>query len=107
MKQIFEVRSNPVFTPVESKTEFKLETQIEIVLIHTDGKIYLLNKKEDNIVTQSKIAESRFVINEEALQTMITDLTLHLKKLQNMKSNATKINSLVKYMQESDKGEMP
>lgn len=94
MKDIISVRSNPYYTQSE---QGKIEPQLELILIHTNGKTYNIVKKNLNAVP--KIDETRFIVNSELIQQLITDLQLHQKKLEYYRKNADAINSLANHIE--------
>jgi hypothetical protein len=98
MKQIISVKSNAYYTQEEQQNEFALNPMLELVIIHTDGKEYKFTKND--LSSSTKIAETRMILTPEMLQSLITDLQLHQKKLNGIRKNADQLNSLVKHINE-------
>ena len=96
MKHILDVRSNPYFTQNEDQNEFKLEPSLELVIIHSDGKNYEIEKNK--LKSTTKLSEIRLIVNPEMLQALITDLQLHQKMFETIKANAEQLNSLVRHL---------
>lgn len=100
MKQLLEVRSNAHYTQPESeKDEFELKAWLELVIIHTNGKKYEVKGK--SIVTETAIAESRFIVSPEMLTQLISDLQMQQKKMEGIRHNAEKLTSLVRYVSQA------
>jgi hypothetical protein len=100
MKEVIDIRSNLIFG-IEDKTGALLP-RMEIVIIHTDGKIY--TKDDDNeqkLVVNQKYEESRLIVNAETLSSFITELQFHKKKLDSLRANADQLNSLIKFASEN------
>lgn len=100
MKQIISVRSNTHYTQKEEEKEFRLNPMLELIIIYADGKNYKLTKND--LQSSPKIVETRMIISPEMLQSLITDLQLHQKKLDNIRKNSEQLNSLVKHITSSD-----
>jgi hypothetical protein len=100
MKQIIAVNSNPFYTQVEEKGNFTLRATLELVIVHSDGKEYEIEK--DAFIGKNKLSEIRLLVSPEMLQGLITDLQLHQKTLDGIRKNADQINSLIKYVQEGE-----
>jgi hypothetical protein len=96
MKQMISVRSNPYFTQKENEKTFQLQSCLEVVIIHTDGKKYKLGKND--FIAEANFNESRFIVNSEMLSSLITELQLHQKKLEVFRQNADKINGLINHL---------
>lgn len=101
MKQIITVYSNPHFTQDDNSEDFKLKTNVELVIVHTDGKEYKV-QKDRNLVSTTKLSEIRLLVTPHMLQELITDLQMHQKQLNNFKANADQINSLVKHLKDKE-----
>jgi hypothetical protein len=97
MKEMISVRSNPYFTQKENEKTLQLDSCLEVVIIHTDGKTYNVNKK-GAIFSKSKLDETRMIVSPEMLSSLITELQLHRKKLEVFRQNADKINSLINHL---------
>ena len=100
MKEMLSVRSNAYYTQEEGQKEFTLNPMLELVIIHTDGKNYKLTK--NNIESSPKLAECRLIVSPEMLSYLISDLQLHQKKLDGIRKNADKLNSLVRYVNQQE-----
>lgn len=94
------VRSNAHYTQEENASEFALNPMLEVIIIFTDGKDYAISKKQ--LVSTVKLSEIRMIVSPEMLQSLITDLQLHQKKLDGIRKNADQLSSLVKYVTEKD-----
>jgi len=99
MKQVISVRSNPYFTQKENEKTFHLQSCLEVVIIHTDGKKYKLGKSD--FISETNFNESRFIVTPELLSALITDLQLHQKKLEVFRQNADQINGLINHLSET------
>ena len=96
MKQMISVRSNAYYTQEENQKEFALNPMLELIIIHTDGKDYRLTKND--LSSSPKVSETRMIVSPEMLQSLITDLQLHQKKLNGIRKNSDQLNSLVKHI---------
>ena len=96
MKQIISVRSNAYYTQEENPKEFALTPMLEIIIIYTDGKDYKMGKND--ISSTPKLSETRMVVSPTMLQSLITDLQLHQKKLDGIRKNSDQLNSLIKHI---------
>lgn len=90
------VRSNAYYTQQENQLEFSLTASLELVIIHTDGKEYKMNKK--TLVSSPKVSEIRMIVNSELLKGLITDLQLHEKKLKTIRENSDALNRIAKHI---------
>lgn len=96
MKQIISVLSNTHYTQDEKDTEFILKPMMELIIIYTDGKEHKLTPK--GLKQEVRCSEVRMIVSPFMLESLITDLKLHQKKLDNIIKNADQLSSLVKYM---------
>lgn len=94
------VRSNPYFTQKENEKIVQLQTYMELVIIHTNGKSYNVDKK-GVLFSKSKLDETRLIVSPEMLTSLITELQLHQKKLESFRQNADQLNSLVQHLSET------
>jgi hypothetical protein len=105
MKEIIDVRSNVGYSQPEGIDEFKLEAFMELVIIHSNGKKYFV--KDKHLTSKTVFEEIRLTVSPEMLTTLITELQLHQKKLEGIRTNADKSTALVKHIQEESKTETP
>jgi hypothetical protein len=98
MKEVISVRSNPYFSQKENEKVFQLESKLELIIIHSDGKSYEANK--DGIKSKYKLSETRLLVTPELLTHLITELQLHQKKMEGFRENSDKINTLIGYINE-------
>jgi hypothetical protein len=98
MQEIISVRSNIFFTQEQKDKSLSLTPVIELVIVHTSGKEYELNSK-DQIVSTPKIMESRMLVSSQMLKSMINDLELINRNMNTLDKNADKVNKLLEYMQ--------
>ncbi len=96
MKQIISVLSNTHYTQDEKDTEFILKPMMELIIVYTNGKEHKLTPK--GLKQEVKCTEVRMIVSPFMLQTLITELQLHQKKLNNITKNANQLNSLVKHI---------
>lgn len=96
MKQIISVLSNTHYTQDEKDTEFILKPMMELIIIYADGKEHKLTPK--GLKQEVKFSEVRMIVSPIMLQTLITELQLHQKKLDSVIRNADKLTSLVKHI---------
>ena len=101
MKHMISVRSNAYYTQEEKGSEFALNPMLELIIIHTDGKDYKITKND--LSSTPKLAEKRMIVGPEMLQSLITELQLHQKKLDAIRKNSDQLNSLVKHISDVDK----
>lgn len=94
MKSIIDVRSNPYYSQSEVGEKFKLNAHLEIILIHSAGKVYKVKNKQ--LVAESAFEETRYLVSPEMLQELITGLQLHQQKLNGIRNNAEELNALIK-----------
>lgn len=95
MKQIVTVRSNTHYEQ-QPGAPFTLKAFMELVIVYTDGKDYTMTKTD--LVSKPKLSEVRLIVSPELLTGLITDLQLHQKKLESIRSNADQINALLKHI---------
>jgi hypothetical protein len=98
MKQIISVLSNTHYTQDEKDKEFVLKPMMELIIIYADGKKHTLTPK--GLKQEINCSEVRMIVSPFMLQTLITELQLHQKKLNGITQNADKLNSLVKHISE-------
>lgn len=96
MKQIISVLSNTHYTQDERDTEFVLKPMMELIIVYADGKEHKLTPK--GLKQEVKCSEVRMIVSPIMLQSLITELQLHQKKLDNITRNADKLTSLVKHI---------
>ena len=96
MKQVLSVRSNTHYTQEENDKEFVLKPMMEIIVIYADGKEHKLTPK--GIKQEVKLSEVRLIVSPYMLESLITDLQLHQKKLAGITANADKLTALVKHI---------
>lgn len=96
MKQVLSVRSNTHYTQEESDKEFVLKPMMELIVIYADGKEHKLTPK--GIKQEVKLSEVRLIVSPYMLESLITDLQLHQKKLAGITANADKLTALVKHI---------
>ena len=89
MKQIFDIKTNPIY----SAGEKELEPRLEIILVHTDGKKYEASGKGYKAVPILK--ESRFFMNPAELDGFITDMQTAKIQMETIKMNCSVINQVV------------
>lgn len=99
MKQIVTVRSNTHYEQRQG-APFTLKAFMELIIVYTDGKNYTMTKTD--IIGKPKLSEVRLIVSPEILTGLITDLQLHQTKLESIRSNADKINALLKHIQGGD-----
>jgi len=97
MKQVVTIRSNTYYEQVENEKPFTLKPLMELVIIHTDGKDYIL-KKDGQIQGTFNLVEHRLLISPELLTGLITELQLHQKKLETIQKNAAQLTALVAHI---------
>lgn len=96
MKQVLSVRSNTHYTQEENDKEFVLKPMMELIVIYVDGKEHKLTPK--GIKQEVKLSEVRLIVSPYMLESLITDLQLHQKKLAGITANADKLTALVKHI---------
>ena len=96
MKQIISVRSNTHYTQEENDKEFVLKPMMELIIIYADGKEHKLTPK--GIKQEVKLSEVRLIVSPYMIESLITDLQLHQKKLAGITANADKLTALVKHI---------
>ncbi len=97
MKQIISVRSNTHYTQEENDKDFVLKPMMELVIIYADGKEHEITPK--GLLKQKiKCSEVRLIVSPLMLESLITDLQLHQKKLIGISANADKLTALVKHI---------
>ncbi len=96
MKQIISVLSNTHYTQDEKDTEFVLKPMMELIIIYADGKEHKLTPK--GLEQEIKCSEVRMIVSPFMLQSLITELQLHQKKLDAIIKNADQLTSLVKHI---------
>src|SRR5574340_66187 len=99
MKEMISVRSNPYFTQKENEKIVQLQTCMELVIIHTNGKTYNVDKR-GILFSKSKLDETRLIVSPEMLTSLITEMQLHQKKLESFRQNADQLNSLIQHLSE-------
>jgi hypothetical protein len=104
MKEMISVRSNCMYDQRPDDKAFKLHPMMELVIIHTNGKNYTLDNS-GKLTGKPAITDVRMVVSPEMLSGLITELQLHQKKLEALRQNADKINTLIQYVQEEKKPE--
>lgn len=100
MKEMVAIRSNAFLLQDDKKGVVEFVPQMELIIIHTNGKDYTWTK--DGLNGKSRFDEIRLIITPDLLQDMITGLQLHQKKLQQFRDNATELNSLIKMIADAD-----
>ena len=98
------VLSNTHYTQDENDTEFVLKPMMELIIIYADGKEHKITPK--GLKQEVKCSEVRMIVSPYMLQTLITELQLHQKKLNNITKNADQLTSLVRHIN-SDEEELP
>lgn len=93
MKTIIDVKSNPVYLEKGEK-EFALEGNIELIIVHSDGKRYDFSK--NRVQSVPTFTESRFLVNTAVMDELITMLQGHRDKLRKVNENASQLNALIK-----------
>lgn len=101
MKQVLSVRSNTHYKQEENDKEFVLKPMMELIVIYADGKEHKLTQK--GIKQEAKLSEVRLIVSPYMLESLITDLQLHQKKLAGITANADKLTALVKHITSDDK----
>ena len=96
MKQVLSVRSNTHYTQEENDKEFVLKPMMELIVIYADGKEHKLTPK--GIKQEVKLSEVRLIVSPYMLESLITDLQLHQKKLAGITANSDKLTALVKHI---------
>jgi hypothetical protein len=96
MKQMISVRSNTHYTQEENDPDFVLKPMMELIVIYADGKDHKLTPK--GIKQEVKLSEVRLIVSPYMLESLITDLQLHQKKLAGITANADKLTALVKHI---------
>ena len=96
MKQLLSVRSNTHYTQEENDKDFVLKPMMELIVIYADGKEHKLTPK--GIRQDVKLSEVRLIVSPFMLESLITDLQLHQKKLAGITANADKLTALVKHI---------
>jgi hypothetical protein len=96
MKQIISVFSNTHYTQDEKDTEFVLKPMMELIIVYADGKEHKITPK--GLKQEVKCSEVRMIVSPFMLQTLITELQMHQKKLNNIIRNADYLSSLVKHL---------
>jgi hypothetical protein len=69
---------------------------MELIIIYADGKEHKLTPK--GLKQEVRCSEVRMIVSPFMLESLITDLKLHQKKLDNIIKKADQLSSLVKYM---------
>ena len=98
MKQLMTVRSNPYYSLLDDK----LAANLEIILIHTDGKEYLVGENKQ-IDGTWKLAETRLIINQNNLNSLIDELKGLQKAMKTLSDNAKVLNTIIHEIKESEK----
>jgi hypothetical protein len=96
MKQMISVLSNTHYSQEQNDKEFDLKPMLEVIIIYADGKEHKLTPK--GIKQEVKLSEVRMIVSPVMLESLITDLQLHQKKLNGIRENADKLNALVKHI---------
>lgn len=99
MKQIFEVRTNPIY---QTNGTNKLKAQLEVVLIHTDGKEYKPTPK-GGIIATPILRETRFFIGPEDLDQILKGLQLAKVQMEQIKGNCEVLNDVITHMSKTEK----
>lgn len=98
-KQIAAIRTNFLYR-VEDKTG-ELAPEVELIIVHSDGKGYELSKKGGGVTSYNRIHESRFMLSPDALTQMLGELQPVASFLQQHKQNAVSLNRVVKMLRET------
>lgn len=101
MKEMVAIRSNAFLLQDDSQKMVSFLPQMELVIIHTNGKDY--NYTKDGLSGKSRFDEIRLIVTPDMLQSLITELKLHQQKLHQFRNNATEINSMIRIITEQDK----
>jgi len=99
MKDILQVRSNPVFLPDSTKKGVHLKPMLELIIIHTDGKEYMIKGK--GVGSAPKFAETRFFIDADQLKDFQSQLQLVGDQMNRMEVNTMKINKLIQIAEDA------
>lgn len=92
MKQIFEVRTNPIYQ-TNNKTG-KLQAQMEVILIHTDGKEYKAGTN-GKVITTPIVKETRFFIGDNDLNDILKGMQLAKLQMERVKGNCQVLNDVI------------
>ncbi len=91
MKQVFEIRCNSIYSASELGN--KLRPEIEMILVHTDGKQYVA--KGNTVTTTPILKETRFFVSHKELDQIITDLQKWKLQMVQIEQNCTVINNVI------------
>lgn len=91
MKNIIEIRTNAIYSA--STQANKLKPEIEVILIHTDGKQYEVVSKQ--IKATPILRETRFIAEMEDLDRLITELQKTKLQMTAIEQNCRVLNEIV------------
>ena len=94
MKTIVDIKSNPVYLEGNVKGQFSLEGNIELIIVHSDGKKYDYSKEK--VISWPVFSEARFLVNTAVMDELITMLQGHRDKLRKINENACQMNAVIK-----------
>jgi len=99
MKQIFEIRANAIYSASQSDEESqKLKPEIEMILVHTDGKKYEPNPEGSGTIVIPVIQETRFFCRPKELDGLIEDLQKWKLQLAQIDQNCNVINGVIEQL---------
>jgi len=96
MKQILEVRTNPIYS-ADSK---ELTPKIEVIIIHTDGKQYIA--KGEKVQSIPILKETRFTVEPETLDKFVADLQGVRLQMNQIMDNCKVINHVITSLNKSE-----
>lgn len=93
MKDIIEIRTNAIYSASEKGG--KLKPQVEVILIHTDGKQYMPTGNGNEIRTTPILRETRFTADMRDLDRLIGDLQKTKLQMTTIEQNCRVLNDIV------------
>ena len=92
---------------IQSEKDFQLKPSLELVIIHTDGKIYETSNTKKGVTAQPKIVETRMTCHIELLDDLIAQLQLQRRSLDQLTKNTAILNQIAKSIIEDIPKEQP
>lgn len=105
MDQMVAIKSNAFLLQDDTKEKVSFLPQMELVIIHTDGKDYTWTKTGLN--SKARFDEIRLIVTPDMLQELITQLQLHQTKLKQFRDNATELNAMIRLITEAQEENKP
>lgn len=96
MKHALEIRANALYFHEQKEGNIQLNPKLELVLIHSDGYEYFMDRDNKEFEKAFKIVETRLIVSPEMISDLIIQLKVHQENLNNLRANADNINALIK-----------